>query len=94
MFKLDVDYIDYDKNSTIIDLQAPGKINRRLKLIVNFVKIKIDQFFNKGHSFKTLFKSTPLCFIDINQILLKPNYGDFFLSGGFTPDYNPSLCPG
>ena len=65
-----------------------------LKAIVPIAKNKIDKFFNKGHSFSTLFKSTPFCFIDINQILLKPNYGDFFLSGGFTPNYNPSLCPG
>lgn len=53
----------------------------------------IENMFNGGVSFSNIFTGTPLCWLNIDQIYLIPNYSDSFLWGGLTPDYSPSRCP-
>ena len=76
-----------------IKVQSKLIINNELKVVVGLVLGKISVFFLKGHSFYNILYGTPLCWLNLNQIYLVPNYGDPFLWGGLTPAYSPENCP-
>ena len=40
-----------------------------------------------------ILKNTPLCWLNIDQIFLSPNYPDNFVWAGLTPCYAPKNCP-
>lgn len=76
-----------------VNVQSKIIINNELKVVVGTVTGIISTFFLKGHVFSNILDNTPLCWLNLNQIYLVPNYGDPFLWGGLTPAYSPESCP-
>ena len=90
IYKLSVKYVgEVDPHIVVND----KTINRFLFSAVLLIKRGVSKFFDRGHSFSDLLDSTPLCWLNIKQIEFLPNYGDYFIWGGFTPSYDSSLCP-
>ena len=90
VYKLSISYTG--SKDSVIDVQADATVNTELFILARAIKKKVNQFFEKGYSFSGLLYGTPLCWLDMSNILFKPNYGDYFIWGAFTPGYDPSLC--
>jgi len=93
LYQLDLKYTGYDEVNSKIKVQNKRLINIELGLAVGVVEGIISGIFEKGHSISGVFAYTPLCWLNIDQILLKPNYEDTSLWGGVTPAYSPERCP-
>ena len=93
MFKLKLTYTDYNPDQTFYNIQSKIVINGILAGATGVIMSKINNIFLNGKSFPNLLKNTPLCWLNIDQIFLSPNYPDSFLWGGLTPNYDPSKCP-
>lgn len=91
LYKLDLKY-NGDKDSAF-KVSSKIKINTELNVALPFIMGTINAIFDKGRSFSNILTDTPLCWLDLDQIYMVPNYGDTFLWGGLTPGYNPSRCP-
>lgn len=91
IYELSLDYVD--PVDPKVEVQKPYKINFELNLLTKWIQKKISNFFFRGHKFDNLLYGTPFCWLNIMQVYFIPNYGDYFIWGGFTPKYDPKLCP-
>ena len=91
IYNLDVSYIAA-KDPTV-EIQGARLINFELSVLIGLLLGTIETAFDRGHSFASLLDYTPLCWLNIDQIWLVPNYQTFFLWGGITPVYAPERCP-
>ncbi len=91
LYKLNLKYTG-DKDS-VVDTKSAFVINQELNVAAPIIMGAINAIFDKGRSFSNIFYDTPLCWLNLDQIYLVPNYGDSFLWGGLTPGYNPERCP-
>ena len=91
LYTLSLNFVECQNSK--IECSKKYKINLTLASIVLAIKRIISNFFNKGHSFSNILQNTPLCWLDISQIYFVPNYGDYFIWGGVTPEYKAELCP-
>ena len=69
-------------------------IKTELSIVFSLILGVIEALFTKGLSLHSILFGTPLCWLNIDQILLVPNYGDYFVWGALTPVYMPEQCPG
>ena len=53
----------------------------------------IAAFFDHGHSFGNILLGTPLCWLNLDQIMALPNYAEFFVWAGLSPAFDPERCP-
>ena len=96
LLQLEIFDLDLKYNGAIdsnISLQSAILIQQKLNLAVSIVVSTIANFFEKGISFSNIFYGTPLCWLNVDQIFLSPNYSNSFQWGGLTPEYMPSSCP-
>ena len=71
------------------------------KLVINtafhaaqpFITSAVDTIFMHGRSFANLFKDTPLCWLNADEIYLSPNYQQHYMWAGLTASYATALCP-
>ena len=90
IYSLNVKFVEAEESNFNVNTFL---VKSELLVIVKLIKRKVATFFNRGHSFPDLLQDTPLCWLDITNVKFIPNYGDYFIWGGFTPQYNTKLCP-
>ena len=93
MFKLSLVYTGDNPDQTHFNPQSKAVINTVLFGATAAIVSKVNSIFLGGRSFPNLLRNTPLCWLNIDQIYLSPNYPDSFLWGGLTPNYVPDKCP-
>ena len=91
LFKLSLNFVECQNSH--FECNAKYKINLTLNTITIAIKRIVKTFFNKGHSFSDILYGTPFCWLDLSRIYFLPNYGDYFIWGGLTPEYKVELCP-
>lgn len=68
-------------------------IQKKLNIGVGVIEGMIESFFLKGHSFQNILLKTPLCWLNINEIMSLPNYQLPYVWGGLSAEYAPERCP-
>lgn len=93
LYDLDLKYTGYDEDRSVIKVQSKLVINKELIVALGVLEGYISVIFDRGHSVAELLVGTPLCWLNLDQILLLPNYQESYLWGGVTPAYDPDRCP-
>ena len=90
--ELKLDYKECINSS--FKVQRDFLINTELNIVFSLILGVIEALFTKGLSLHGILDGTPLCWLNLDQIMLTPNYGDYFVWGSVTPVFMPSQCPG
>ena len=90
--ELKLDYKECINSS--FNVQSNLLINFELGVVFPIIMGVIEALFTKGLSLHGILDGTPLCWLNLDQILLVPNYGDYFAWGSITPVFMPEQCPG
>ena len=85
--ELKLDYKECINSS--FKVQRDILINAELSIVFSLILGIIEALFTKGLSLHGILDGTPLCWLNLDQILLTPNYGVYFVWGSVTPVFMP-----
>lgn len=93
LYNVDLQYTGYDQERSVISVNSKFVINQELKVALGVIEGVIAVIFDRGHSIENFLIDTPFCWLNLDYILLLPNYKDSYMWGGVSPTYDPSRCP-